>query len=1044
MSRGYLSLLAGAAACALSTAAWGQAPPAPAARTAAPAAPLLDETEVDELIVTADAERILPGSVVGEIKPDEVLTPAQIQAYGVSTLAELLEQLAPQLSSNRGRGGEQLVILLNGKRISGPQEIQDIPTEAILRTEILPEDAALNYGYSADQRVVNIVLRRRFRGTTAELGANAPTAGGRIGGQAEYDRIQIDGDNRVHVDLRVQGAGMITEEERDIVPFRTQVRPFDVVGNVSSVVPGGEIDPRLSTQNGRVVTIAGAPVGIGALRPLTLQDFAATGQNPGDTAAFRSLAAETRNAQVNAVWGRAFDAGLSASVNATLEGTSSESWRGLPGVTLRVPGGSGGSPFAGDVLVDRYVTTFGALKQTSDNWNGRIATTINKTLPARWRLNVTGFFAHAETLSHTETSVDASALQARLTARDPTASAFGPLEPPYVVQRGRDKGASTSDVVNGVALLAGPLPGIKAPAGNIFTALRAGVSQSWFESESLRSGVVTESDFKRTNLNAQANVSVPIARKQVNVLPMLGNLSVNASAAVEDLSDTGTLTTVGYGVNWSPIPQIQINARKNRDENAPSQQQLGAPVVATDGVRVFDYLTGRTVDIRRIDGGNPLLVRDTRHTTSLNMSWRPFQQGPGGPPPPQRRPGQPPPTPRPDLTLTAEYTKNRIVNPLQTFPAVSAEIEAAFPERFVRNAAGDLAQVDFRPLNFARATREEVKLGIAFSRQVGRPQPPQRLDPRNMTPAQRAQMLDDIQRTARANGQTLTPAQLAQIRARLEGQPAPPMSAAQQDQAIEQMQRAARENGQTLTPEQIAQMRARMQGQGAPGGGAPGGGGNVIMRFGGDGAGPPPGAFGGGFGGPGGGGGFGGGGFGGPMIMRIGPGGGGFGGGPPGVGRLQFAVFDTIVLEDELLTRRGGPVFDRLNGASAGNLGGRPRHTIEAQAGYTKNGLGFQLNGNWRSDTFVKGAPGSPVGDLNFGSLARLDLRLFANFGQVPGLVQKQPFLRGARMTLQVQNLFDAKPDVTDASGKTPLSYQPDVLDPVGRTVRVSFRKLFF
>ena len=39
--------------------------------------------------------------------------------------------------------------------------------------------------------------------------------------------------------------------------------------------------------------------------------------------------------------------------------------------------------------------------------------------------------------------------------------------------------------------------------------------------------------------------------------------------------------------------------------------------------------------------------------------------------------------------------------------------------------------------------------------------------------------------------------------------------------------------------------------------------------------------------------------------------------------------------------------------------------------------------------------------------------------------------------------MFDAKPRVRDAAGGVPLSYQPDLLDPLGRTVMISFRKLF-
>ena len=44
--------------------------------------------------------------------------------------------------------------------------------------EILPEEVALKYGYAADQRVVNIVLRQRFNSTSAEARARAATDGG--------------------------------------------------------------------------------------------------------------------------------------------------------------------------------------------------------------------------------------------------------------------------------------------------------------------------------------------------------------------------------------------------------------------------------------------------------------------------------------------------------------------------------------------------------------------------------------------------------------------------------------------------------------------------------------------------------------------------------------------------------------------------------------------------------------------------------------------------------------------------------------------------
>jgi hypothetical protein len=43
-----------------------------------------------------------------------------------------------------------------------------------------------------------------------------------------------------------------------------------------------------------------------------------------------------------------------------------------------------------------------------------------------------------------------------------------------------------------------------------------------------------------------------------------------------------------------------------------------------------------------------------------------------------------------------------------------------------------------------------------------------------------------------------------------------------------------------------------------------------------------------------------------------------------------------------------------------------------------------------------------------------------------------------------VNNLLGARETVRDATGLTPISYQPGYLDPLGRSVRISFRKLLF
>src|SRR3546814_18889125 len=116
----------------------------------------------------------------------------------------MIAELSPQTNGTP-------VILLNGKRISSFSEIQDIPSEAVARVDILPEQVALSYGYAPTQKVVNIVLRQRFRAETADLRAGATTQGGRetgsVGGALRRNR----GANRFPHDMPNRNTAALRE-----------------------------------------------------------------------------------------------------------------------------------------------------------------------------------------------------------------------------------------------------------------------------------------------------------------------------------------------------------------------------------------------------------------------------------------------------------------------------------------------------------------------------------------------------------------------------------------------------------------------------------------------------------------------------------------------------------------------------------------------------------------------------------------------------------------------------------------------------------------
>ena len=821
-SRTYL--LAGVSYALFSAApAWAQQPPAAAeageaqpTEAAPPEGLPLDEFEEDgeAIVVTGSRPR---GSVVGDIPPENTLDARDVRATGATDINELLEALAPQIGSARGRGGERPVLLLNGQRISSFRELRDLPTEAIARVEILPEEVALKYGYRADQRVVNIILRERFRSTAARVEGEMPTEGGTAGALADVTRLMIGGDSRTSINLRAETDSALTEAERDI-----DLEP-------------GEVDDR----------------------------------------GVRTLIGSRRQLRANLTHNRQVFGDVSATLNGELEHSTGRSLLGFPLADcepLIIA-----DPRARDTRSDS-AHLGGVLNGQEGSW--------------RWSLTSNADLVRSITQT----------------------------DQPEAMAADRDRARSTRASADVNATANGPL--FKLPAGDASATVRVGGSTLGLDSSRRRGGGVTETDLGRTQGDASVNFDLPVSRRNRD-FDALGNLTLNANAEIEQLSDFGSLTTVGAGVNWSPAARLNFIASWTREEGAPSVQQLGDPILETSGTRIFDFTRGETVLATAITGGNPDLEADRRNVTKLGFNWQPLTET--------------------DLRLRGEYVRTRLDRPVSGFPGPSAAIEEAFPERFVRDADGQLLSADLRPVNFDSAKRDTFRWGFDFSKPL---------------------------RSARP-----TQAQIEQLRAR------------------------ARAAG--------VQVPERPQGGGASTGGAQAG------------DGPPRGGQGAGRGG--------------------GFGGGRFGGGRRG-GRVQLSVTHTINLVDEVVIRPGLPELDYLSGDAFGGSGGRPRHELQAQAGYFNNGLGARLSANWRSATEVDS---ETAGDLRFSPLSTFDLRLFANLGERLDLVTKHPWLRGTQVRLEVDNIFDAKQRVRDAAEIVPVNYQPDLIDPRGRTISVSIRKLF-
>jgi hypothetical protein len=184
-----------------------------AATLLAHGAPLLAETlapapTVPEVTVTA-----LRGLTIGGIAPLLELSPSELESYGADTLKDLVDALKPLTRSSRSDGAP--VVLING-HLAGLVEFANLPSDAVGRVEVLPETVALQYGFSENQRVLNIVLREHYRAVPTRVSESGATEGGDRTTQVDASLIRLSSEARVTMLGSFQNNAKLLESDRGI------------------------------------------------------------------------------------------------------------------------------------------------------------------------------------------------------------------------------------------------------------------------------------------------------------------------------------------------------------------------------------------------------------------------------------------------------------------------------------------------------------------------------------------------------------------------------------------------------------------------------------------------------------------------------------------------------------------------------------------------------------------------------------------------------------------------------------------------------------
>lgn len=634
-----------------------------------------DLVREDDIIVTAN--RYGEAKVAAETEFSE----KEITAQGTDNIQDLITRLTPFI----GNGEEEPILLINGRPADGDRSVLSYPAEALNRLAVLKPEAAAQYGYASGKRVVNLVLKKSFTSLNADAGVSGATAGGQYGGSLSAGRVAIDGPTRWNVQARIQRDSALLKSARNIQP---RAGAFDSVGFITAL-DGTEIDPALSLVAGEIVTVAAIPPGALSGAP-TLEDFAATanGVHAVDPNDFETLRSSRRNMSLNAGVTRPLGE-FSASLNLNASSSGNNGLRGLPMTSIVIPAGSPWSPFADDVILSRPFA--GTRPLRNDNSSESLGTTF--TLTGRlgdWQTSFSANYSRNWADNVLEQGIDTGRIQDLVDAGDPAFNPYGPLDDRLLLaDHNRSRGENMSARVNVSKAI------IDLPAGPLTSNYSVDVSRNRSENRmSDNLGDVTAVDKRnRGQMNGQMSFNVPLSRRGEGEIGSLGDLSLELSLSGQTMSDSGLQKRFGGGVNWSPFSMLQLRGSFDYTETAPSFDQLDGPLVTTIN-RVFDFVRQETVDVVSTTGGNPDLGRGSRQSLSLTARVLPFDDQ--------------------TLALNVGYRGHTSKGGVASFPELTPVIEAAFPERVTRDAAGRLVAIDARAISIAHDTDAELTSGIAL------------------------------------------------------------------------------------------------------------------------------------------------------------------------------------------------------------------------------------------------------------------------------------------------------------------------------------------
>jgi len=631
----------------------------------------------------------------------------------------------------RGAPAGATLLLIDGRRApknnqarSGDgYDLNGIPLSAVERIEVLLDGASSIYGADAMGGVINIILKKNYRGTELRLG---------------YENT-FDTDSAVLSGSVSHGfgggklRGLITAswEQSNALALRDRAftasydrRPFGGADLRDSNTPGGA--GRVSRTGtvplpGLAVTSTAIPAGTNGAT-LSVADYAGAGAiaDPFDLARYADYASTYERYSALAKFDYALRDWLALSLEVRTARNRNFS---LPtpifARNISLPIGYPGNPFGIAVTLNKYFTDLRPERVATSDTNA-ITLGANGRLPKGWRYDATISRAESHLRSDGDSglAIDATLFAAAVTAgqrpnllydgtRVANPNAPGVIEALTIPARDEEKAQTWTYAFQ----VDGPV--YELPGGDIVTALGAERREEYADfplrlatdTISARSGSDQVSAYF-------AEVNVPVFGEK-NRRTLLQQLNLSASYRYESYDSGGSAKNPRAGLSWRPLKWLLLRGSYGEGFKIPTLAQRTAPTTITNSnltatANNLDPLRGNTVNspiYPTTRGGKAdLLPERSENTTFGFVAEVPFVQG---------------------LSFSFDWFDNVYNDRVATL--LFNQMALLYPQRITRGAnlptdqpgwAGPVTAADLRAINVAFSQITGYDVGVKYDRRT--------------------------------------------------------------------------------------------------------------------------------------------------------------------------------------------------------------------------------------------------------------------------------------------------------------------------------------